>query len=182
LVDAALAQQFAQVINVLQTSQTQESLRAQELISALLRLWVVRHGRVKTPSEPAQASPHDRYARLMRDYLHAHCAQDIKVQDLAHMAGISRIHATRLFSVAYGMAPHQYLNALRVLKAKHLIANGHSLARAAAGFADQAHMSKRFKRAWGLSPGQYQHHSDCPFLKKRAYSPGQNLDSLLCFK
>jgi AraC-like DNA-binding protein len=159
--DTALAQQFAQLVTILQTPQAQESLRAQERMSALLRHWVLRHGRVKS-SWPAaqssqQAAKQDHRVRQMRDYLYAHLTQDVKVEQLASMTGISRIHATRLFANAYGMAPHQYLNALRVLRAKQLIASGSPLAEAAtdAGFADQAHMSKRFQRAWGLSPGRY---------------------------
>jgi len=55
-----------------------------------------------------------------------------------------------------GRAPHQYLLALRLERARRLLENTEaSLSDIAqrAGFADQAHFTRLFKRAFGTTPG-----------------------------
>jgi AraC-like DNA-binding protein len=153
--DPALARQFAQLICSLSAANSHESLLSQGLISAWLAEVTARHGRLPTLA-PLQAACMPR-ALLMRDYLRANSQHDVRVEDLASEVGVSRVHATRLFTQAWGIAPHEYLNSLRVIRAKHLMNSGVPLVEVAAvsGFADQAHMSKRFKAATGISPGRY---------------------------
>lgn len=154
--DRTLAQQFAALIQTASEANAHESLQSQELISRWLAKVVARQGRLLS-IQPKHASANTARADRMREYLRAHHKQDIRVEDLATQVGVSRIHATRLFTQAFGIAPHEYLNSLRVLEAKRLISTGFSLAEVAfeAGYTDQAHMSKRFKAAMGVSPGQY---------------------------
>jgi transcriptional regulator GlxA family with amidase domain len=62
--------------------------------------------------------------------------------------------------------PNQYLVRCRLRHAQHLIASeGHrrSLAEIAwaAGFADQAHLTRHFQRAFGQSPGQWRQQRSC---------------------
>jgi AraC-like DNA-binding protein len=160
--DATLAQEFAQLFHILaqETGQAraQESLHAQEKLGHFLARLTQRHGRVSHGQSLTDAKRHDLAVQKMRDYLQSHFASDVKVQELAYLAGVSRVHATRMFTSAFGIAPHEYLNSARVILAKQMIKQGASLTQAAfdAGFSDQAHMSKRFKRSMGMSPGQYQ--------------------------
>lgn len=135
-------------------AQAQESLKAEHLLQAFLLCAVRRHGRAKATAPGAGC---DVRARRMRDYLREFHASDVSTADLARVAGVSRIHANRLFVQAYGIAPHAYLNALRVLQVQRLIAAGEPLAQIAcsAGFADQSHMSRRFTAAVGVSPDRY---------------------------
>jgi AraC-like DNA-binding protein len=153
--DPALANQFAQLIQTLSSANAHESLQSQELISAWLTQVSAKHGRLPAAT-PSQTNCTPRALR-MRDYLRANSHRDIRVEDLASEVGVSRVHATRLFTQAWGIAPHEYLNSLRVIQAKHLMASGVPLAEVAAvsGFTDQAHMNKRFKAAMGISPGRY---------------------------
>jgi AraC-like DNA-binding protein len=153
--DPALARQFAQLIHSLSEANSHESLLSQELISAWLAEVTAKHGRLPALA-PLQAACMPRALR-MRDYLRKNSQNDVRVEDLASEVGVSRVHATRLFTQAWGIAPHEYLNSLRVIQAKHLMASGMPLAEVAAvsGFTDQAHMSKRFKAAMGISPGRY---------------------------
>jgi AraC-like DNA-binding protein len=55
-------------------------------------------------------------------------------------------------------SPYRYLLMRRLDRARHLMRSGVSLAEAAAasGFADQSHMSRQFKKAYGVSPGRWQ--------------------------
>jgi AraC-like DNA-binding protein len=95
--------------------------------------------------------------RRVRDYLHAAYGDDVTTDDLARVAGLSRFHLSRLFSKAYGLAPHAYQLQLRLAEAKRLLAVGEPVVAAAAavGFADQSHLHKRFKGAFGITPGQF---------------------------
>jgi AraC-like DNA-binding protein len=56
------------------------------------------------------------------------------------------------------MTPHAYQRQARVRRAIDLIRSGHALAdvATAAGFADQAHLTRSFQRRMGLTPGAYQ--------------------------
>ena len=65
-------------------------------------------------------------------------------------------HFLRAFSRQFGITPHAYLNQVRVHQARELILRGVPIARAAVdvGFVDQSHLTKRFKRLLGVTPGQ----------------------------
>ncbi|MBV8213673.1 MAG: helix-turn-helix transcriptional regulator [Verrucomicrobia bacterium] len=62
---------------------------------------------------------------------------------------------TRLFKAATGKSPHQFIIDARVSKARQLLERGNiSISEAAyeVGFVDQSHLTRQFKRAFGLPP------------------------------
>ncbi len=79
------------------------------------------------------------------------------LQALARFAGLSAFHLCRVFREAVGMAPHAYQTQVRVRRAKALLRAGLPITQAAveAGFYDQAHLTRHFKRIVGLTPGRY---------------------------
>jgi AraC family transcriptional regulator len=89
----------------------------------------------------------------------------LTIDTLAHEVGLSPAHFARAFKTTFGSAPHQYLLALRLEKARReLEAPGANLSAVAQhwGFADQAHFTRLFKRTFGLTPGtlvRQQHNS-----------------------
>jgi AraC-like DNA-binding protein len=93
----------------------------------------------------------------VRDFLHAALADDVTTADLADLAGVSRFHLCRAFARTYGLPPHAYQLQLRLAEAKRQLAAGRPPAEVAAatGFADQSHLTKRFKGAFGITPGQF---------------------------
>jgi AraC-like DNA-binding protein len=95
--------------------------------------------------------------RRARDFLHASLAEDVTTDDLAGIAGMSRFHLCRAFARAYGLPPHAYQLQLRLAEAKRQLAAARPPAEVAAaiGFADQSHLTKRFKGAFGITPGQF---------------------------
>ena len=94
---------------------------------------------------------------MVREYIEAHYAEDISVEDLADLAQVSRIHLTRSFLNSYGMPPHGHLNAVRLRAAKSLLELGHPIAHVAVevGYADQSHLTRRFKGTYGIPPGAW---------------------------
>jgi AraC family transcriptional regulator len=80
----------------------------------------------------------------------------LTVETLAHGVGLSPAHFARAFKESLGRPPHQYLLALRLERARRLLETTNaSLSEIAqrAGFADQAHFTRLFKRAFGVTPG-----------------------------
>ncbi len=77
--------------------------------------------------------------------------------ELAALSGVSRFQLLRGFARETGTTPHAYLLQRRVRLARQLLAAGHSPAQAAleAGFADQSHMTRAFRRQFGVTPARY---------------------------
>ena len=92
-----------------------------------------------------------------REYLRAHVADPVSLCQLARIAGLSKYYFLRTFSRAYGVTPHEYQMQLRLEHARQLIAEGRALSYVAydAGFADQSHLTRRFKQSYGVTPGAY---------------------------
>jgi AraC-like DNA-binding protein len=95
--------------------------------------------------------------RRVREFLHASLADDVTTDDLARIADMSRFHLCRAFARTFGLPPHAYQLQLRLAEAKRQLAAGQPAAQVAAaiGFADQSHLTKRFKGAFGITPGQF---------------------------
>ena len=81
----------------------------------------------------------------------------VSLAELAALSGISRFHFLRSFAAATGLTPHAYQMQQRLHLARRLIARQTTLAEtaAAAGFADQSHLSRLFRRSYGLTPKAY---------------------------
>ena len=69
----------------------------------------------------------------------------------------ARPQLARAFTTAFGIAPHAYLIGRRLDAARDRILGGQPLADVAAevGFFDQAHLTRRFKRFLGITPGRF---------------------------
>jgi AraC-like DNA-binding protein len=111
------------------------------------------------PAEPRQR--HDRApaaVAMVRDLLAERLADPPSLDELASLTGLSPFAVLRAFRVQTGLPPHAYLNQLRVRLSRSLLDEGVALAdvAATAGFADQAHLTRHFKRVVGVPPGAYQ--------------------------
>lgn len=83
---------------------------------------------------------------------------ELRVQDLAEAANLSRSHFTRAFHAATGEAPQEFIISRRIARARELLASSDKTVgeiAAAAGFSSQAHLSTAFKKRLGLSPAAY---------------------------
>lgn len=118
-------------------------------------LLVSRYGRSRPCSQRVGM---DRVrTKRAREFLHEHYDQDVTVDDLAQLTGLSRFHFMRAFQREIGLSPHAYLNQLRLMAAKRHLTQGLRPAEAAiaAGFYDQSHLNRLFKRTFGITPAMY---------------------------
>lgn len=89
--------------------------------------------------------------------LHERLADAPTLGELAAETGTGQFALLRAFRSRYGLPPHTYLTQVRVDRARLLLSAGGAPADVAVGlgFADQAHLSRHFKRIVGVSPGAY---------------------------
>jgi AraC-like DNA-binding protein len=94
---------------------------------------------------------------IVRDYLDAHPTDQTRAHTLERLAGIDRFSIARHFRHAFGTSPDRYRTIRRLALARSAIERGQPLAVAAAqaGFADQSHMTRQFKRTYGLTPARW---------------------------
>ena len=100
--------------------------------------------------------------RTVRDLLADRLADPPSLDDLARDLGMSPFALVRSFRAETGLPPHAYVNHLRVRLARQLLDSGVAPADVAAqaGFADQAHLTRHFKRVVGVPPRSYQRHRE----------------------
>jgi len=94
-----------------------------------------------------------------REVLDSHISDNLSLSALAKICAVSPFHLARSFTHYVGVPPHAYHLQKRIAHAKTLIQRGdHPLAEVAVatGFADQAHMTRLFRRYHGATPGQFQ--------------------------
>jgi AraC family transcriptional regulator len=96
-------------------------------------------------------------ARVTR-FIDANLSKKIGIRDFATIARLSSCHFARTFRATVGEAPYAYLIRRRIERAQELILlTDKPLAEIAldCGLADQAHMTRHFRRVMGVSPGAW---------------------------
>ena len=97
-------------------------------------------------------------------FFHQRFAERVTMEAAARVACLSPDHFVGVFRSAVGCTPHQYLVLVLVqCRLRHarrlIISEGHrrSLTEIAlaAGFADQAHLTRHFQRVFGQAPGHW---------------------------
>ena len=106
---------------------------------------------------PERPAIDGRAVSRVRDALMAEAGEPMPMAALEAVAGLDRWALARQFRAAYGTSPHRFRLMRRLERARRLMAAGVGLAEAsaAAGFADQSHMTRQFKRAYGLTPARW---------------------------
>ncbi|WP_070964406.1 AraC family transcriptional regulator [Vibrio sonorensis] len=96
-------------------------------------------------------------AKVARQYLHDHWQENISLDELEPITGVSKFQLIRSFKACYGFTPHQYLILLKIQRARYMLQQGESCVDTSlsCGFFDQSHFSRNFKKVYGVTPGNY---------------------------
>jgi AraC-like DNA-binding protein len=91
------------------------------------------------------------------ELLHDRFVDHLDLDTISAAVGESKFRLLRRFRVVTGMTPHQFLVSMRITHARRLLASGLAPAEVAVmtGFADQSHLTRRFRNRIGLTPGRY---------------------------
>ena len=94
-----------------------------------------------------------------REFLETAVVSGARLEQLEQVTGCDRWQLSRDFRALLGTSPYRYLQHRRVDLAKQLLREGATLAEAAhgAGFADQSHFGRTFRKAVGLTPKEWLH-------------------------
>jgi len=157
---------FNALVRSILTSQQEgfNKLRFEEQLTALLTYHLRQHHHitemVNNLPPVKQATRIELYKRLSRamDVLRSNFCGEVSLDQLAAEACLSKYHFLRLFRTAYGLSPYQYMQQLRIEKARILLANsGKPIADIATllGFDNSQSFSRLFFQKMGLYPTQY---------------------------
>jgi AraC-like DNA-binding protein len=129
--------------------------RLVELLAVLVR----RHALPRwMPAPPGGATARvPPVARPVMDRLAERMTSPPTLAELAGTLGLSRYQLLRAFRAEVGMPPYAWLAQYRVARARTLLAGGGRPADVASlvGFADQAHLTRWFRRVTGVTPGAF---------------------------
>jgi AraC-like DNA-binding protein len=141
-----------------QAAEHGDKLASSSLLRAALAGLLRAHAAPGPALSVARAPRAPQAVGAIRDVLHSRMTDPPSLADLAAMTGLSQFALLRAFRDATGLPPHAYLNQLRVRRARLLLDDGIPPAEVAAqtGFADQAHLTRHFKRVVGVPPAAYQ--------------------------
>ena len=117
-------------------------------------LLMQRHGKVGQARAPGNEPLAVARAREMLD---ARLDCPPSLEELAAAVNLSPFHFARVFRQATGLPPHAWLKQRRLGRARSLLRHGFLPLSVATdlGFADQSHLNRQFKQAYGVTPGEY---------------------------
>jgi len=101
-----------------------------------------------------------RARQRVREYIDAHLENNVSLEVLAGIAGLSVSRFARAFKQSEGVTPHEYLMRCRVRRAQELLAATDmplSEIACTSGFSDQSHLTRRFREQVGLTPSSYRY-------------------------
>jgi AraC-like DNA-binding protein len=115
------------------------------------------------------------------EYIHQSYTDKIRLDTLAHMAGFTPTSYSREFKKVMGTSPSDYINELRIARAKKLLLDRrHTIKQVSAlsGFGSEFYFSRSFRKATGVSPTLYIKRSDLRIAVATSFRYAETLRSL----
>ncbi|HEV2883063.1 MAG TPA: AraC family transcriptional regulator [Pyrinomonadaceae bacterium] len=155
--DPRLARLAHDLADELRAAETGHELIVAALIEQILIQLLRRYASIRRTDELelSRAGLIDRRIRRAVELMHSHLDAELPLEELAAAAYLSPFHFARLFKKLTGLPPHAYLAALRIERARTLLAaTDDSITEIAArvGYANSSHFGKAFRRFTGLTP------------------------------
>ena len=91
-------------------------------------------------------------------YIEDNYRNDISISEIARLCNVSESTFRRKFNSRFGMSPHDYIDNLKIQKAKELLDSGMYTVKEVADFLnfyDTSHFNKFFKKCCGITPSKY---------------------------
>ena len=132
-----------------------DPLEAESRLPWLLTALARRHSTARAVPDTIPGAGH--IAHAVRDRLADELTEPPSLADLAAGLGLSRYQLLRAFRTTMGVPPYAWLAQHRVSRARGLLESGLRPAEVAGlvGFADQAHLTRWFRRVLGVTPAAY---------------------------
>ncbi len=125
------------------------------LTLAIAARLVTRHSSLTNGVEQRNGGLTGHRLKQVLSFIEEELAEDLSLEKIAAIAGVSSSHLNSLFRSSMGMPAHQYVIQRRVERAKTLLLqNGLSITEIAleVGFAHQSHLARHMRRSLGLAP------------------------------
>ncbi|WP_416397988.1 helix-turn-helix domain-containing protein [Allohahella sp. A8] len=150
--DSGWYEKYCQVADCLLDPEHDLLDKQSRLVKFLLGLM---HELAKQPVEALPQTPE--VMVKLATYLDGHGEEDVDLETLAEFSGLSPGHLIRAFKRYFGLTPHAYLVNRRVQFGQCALKSGAPIVNAAlaAGFADQPHFQRTFKRLVAATPNEY---------------------------
>lgn len=151
--DPMLAREMRKLHQVLERSSSRLE-RQTRFYDVMGRLLMKHAGR--PPAVRPTGSEHEALAKAVA-YIDDTLSQNISLEELSAHVGLSPFYFSRVFTRHMGLPPHAFRKQKRIHKAKQMLLSRTPIAQVAVetGFSDQSHLTRHFKQAVGVTPGQY---------------------------
>lgn len=155
--DTDLFEHYGRLAECLLARQTSVPVKQTAIVEFIAHLFSMLDASATTPPIEAAAPMPSRLQQLLAD-LDDESDQAWPLEAMCQRTGFTASQLIHAFKQHLGLTPHAYLINRRVQLAQTELKRGESIADAAlnAGFADQPHLQRAFKRSLAATPGQYQ--------------------------
>lgn len=153
ILDADLAQRFL-AFHSASTGRASRLEQDARLLS-VISISIARYALDPPALRPIQ--PERQAVRRVREYLHDRATENVSLDRLAEIAGLSSYYLSRVFRAEMGVPIQRYQTQVRIEKAKRLLTQGMAIWQVAieTGFVDQSHFTNQFRQIVKTTPGKY---------------------------
>ena len=127
-----------------------------QIMTRLVEVFAKTNQEIEKLPYKRRSTRYELYHRLHRakDYIDSTYYQDLDLEDISKVACLSKYHFLRSFKSFFGQAPHQYINRLRLEKAKNLLRDQMQISEISAmvGFRQESSFSRQFRKYEGCTP------------------------------
>ena len=132
-----------------------DELYCEVLLEALLTRIIIRHATVSSGRLPYRENLTPAKLRTLVAFIDGNLSSPLRLGDLATAAALSQAHLARSFRNATGIPLHRYVLHRRLERARSLLSDASARVETVAaqcGFADAPHLSKAYRKAYGITP------------------------------